>query len=391
MLDIRTLVVMLVFSSLLMAITLTVGIKTGRPAGFAKWNTGLGLVALGWLLVALRGLLPDFITIALADGLLITGFCLELAAIIEFGGGSAPRLLLIAPGLLVFLLLIPLSSSYVGTTFLMSFALIVLFCAVATAALRYGPHGGPGRWVLAVACFASTAMLIVRAAEIGLSPDIYTSVYVSSHIQGVTFIALFASTIVVPVGFLLMHRERDEVKLHKLATIDVLTGLYNRRAFLDLAGREIARARRLKSPYAVLMLDLDLFKRVNDDYGHQAGDQVLADFAAVAMHSVRTEDLVGRYGGEEFCILLPSAAMPQAITIAERLRMAVSLRPLGNLPRVTTVSIGVVACSGASAVSLDAAISRADEALYRAKHEGRDRVVGLDAAPVDESTAAQQA
>lgn len=391
MLDIRTLVVMLVVSSLLMAITLTVGIKTGRPTGFAKWNTGLGLVGLGWMLVAFRGLLPDLITIALADGLLITGFCLELAAIIEFGGGSAPRLLLIAPGLLVFLLLIPLTGNYAGTTFLMSAALVVLFCAVAAAALRYGPRGGPGRWILAVACFASTVMLIVRAVQIGLSPETYTSVYVSSHIQGVTFIALFASTIVVPVGFLLMHRERDEVELHKLATVDVLTGLFNRRAFMDLAGREIARARRLKSPYAVLMLDLDLFKRVNDDYGHQAGDQVLADFAAVAMHSVRTEDLVGRYGGEEFCILLPGTAMPQAIVIAERLRMAVSQRPLGNLPRVTTVSIGVAACSGASAVSLDAAINRADEALYRAKHEGRDRVVGLDVASLGESAAAPQA
>lgn len=381
MLDIRTLVVMLVVSSLLMAVTLTVGIKTGRPAGFAKWNTGLALVALGWLLVVFRGVLPDFITIAVADGLLITGFCLELAAIIEFGGGSAPRLLLIAPGLLVFLLLIPLMDNYVGTTLLMSFALVALFGAVAVAAVRFGPHGGPGRWILAVACLVSTIMLIVRAAQIGLSPEIYTSVYVGSHIQSLTFIALFASTIVVPVGFLLMHRERDEVALNKLATVDALTGLFNRRAFLELAAREIARVRRLKSPYAVLMLDLDLFKHVNDDYGHQAGDQVLADFAAAAMHCVRTEDLVGRYGGEEFCILLPGAAMQQATAIAERLRKAVSQRPLGNLPRVTTVSIGVAVCSGAFVVSLDAAIRRADEALYRAKHEGRDRVVGLDVAP----------
>lgn len=381
MLDIRTLVVMLVVSSLLMAITLTVGIKTGRPAGFAKWNTGLGLVALGWLLVAFRGVLPDFVTIAVADGLLITGLSLELAAIIEFGGGSMHPLLQIAPGVLVFLLLIRLMDDYAGTTFLMSFALVALFGAVAVAAVRFGPHGGPGRWILAMACLASIIMLIVRAAQIGLNPDIYTSVYVSSSIQGVTFIALFASTIVVPVGFLLMHRERDEVELHKLATVDALTGLFNRRAFLELAGREIARVHRLKSPYAVLMLDLDLFKRVNDDYGHQAGDRVLAGFAAIAMHSVRTEDLVGRYGGEEFCILLPGAAMPQAIAIAERLRKGVSQRPLGNLPRVTTVSIGVAACGGAFAVSLDAAIHHADEALYRAKHEGRDRVVGLDVVP----------
>ena len=182
----------------------------------------------------------------------------------------------------------------------------------------------------------------------------------------------------MPVGFLLMHRERDEAELHKLATVDALTGLFNRRAFVDLASREIARARRLKSPYAVLMIDLDFFKRVNDEFGHQAGDQVLAAFATVATHSVRVEDLVGRYGGEEFCIMLPGAAMQPALAIAERVRNEVAMRPLGGLPHITTVSIGVAVCSGRDEVSLDAAIARADEALYRAKNEGRNRVVGLE-------------
>lgn len=391
MLDIRTLVVMLVISSLLMAVTLMVGIKAGRPAGFAKWNTGLCLIALGWVLVAFRGVLPDIIAIAFADGLITVGLCMEVAAIVEFGGGSVRRLLLFAPGILVFALLIPLTANYAHTTIVMTTALDVMFCAIAMAALRLGPQAGRGRWIIAVPCLATMLMITMRAVEVGLGAALYTSVYVGSPLQELTFISLMASTVVVPVGFLLLHRERDETELYKLATIDMLTGLYNRRAFIDLAGREIARARRQKSPFAVLMIDLDLFKRVNDDYGHQAGDQVLADFAAVAMHCVRTEDLVGRYGGEEFCILLPGATIQPAITIAERLRGEVSLRPLGNLPRVTTVSIGVAACCGADAVSLDAALARADEALYRAKHEGRDRVVGLDVAPVDKSMAAQQA
>lgn len=389
MLDIRTLVVMLVFSSLLMAITLTVGIKTGRPAGFSTWNTGLGLLALGWVLVAFRGVLPDLVTIALADGIMVTGLAMELAAIIQFGGGTVRRTLLFVPGLLVFVLLIPLTGSYAHTTLLMTVALDLLFVGIAVAVFRLGAQAGPGRSIIGSVCAVSAFMVTVRAVEIGLSPSLYPDVYAGSFIQELTFFALLASTIVVPVGFLLIHRERDEAELQKLAKVDPLTGLLNRRAFVDLAIREIARARRLKSPYAVLMIDLDLFKHVNDDFGHQAGDRVLADFAAEAMRSVRSEDLVGRYGGEEFCILLPGATLQPAIAIAERLRSAVSQRPLGQLPRVTTVSIGLAACNGATEESLDDAIRRADEALYRAKNEGRNRVVGFDIAPAAEAALPQ--
>ena len=103
---------------------------------------------------------------------------------------------------------------------------------------------------------------------------------------------------------------------------------------------------------------------------------MLAAFAAVAKSSVRSEDLVGRYGGEEFCAILPGADLAKAAEVAERLRQAVALRPLGELPRATTVSIGAVECD-ATLTSLDAAIARADVALYRAKREGRNRVVAL--------------
>lgn len=378
MLDMRTIVVMLVVSSVLMALTLAVGTRLGRVAGFVKWNAGLGLLALGWVLVAARGALPDLIGVALADAMLVAGLCMELAGLIEFDKRSVPRLLLFAPGPLMFVLLIPLLGNYGAVTLLMGVVLAAIFGAIAAVSSRLGQSSGPARWMLALACSASAIMILARSADIWLNPALYPNVFAANNLHAAAFIVLFASTIVIPLAFLLMHRERTAAELFRLATTDPLTGLFNRRAFLDLAERELARARRLQSPYVVLMMDIDLFKRVNDEYGHQAGDRVLVGFAAVVRRCFRIEDLAGRYGGEEFCAVLPGVDIEQAVMIAERLRAAVAHCTLGDLPRTTTISIGIAACNGKARVSLDAAIGRADEALYRAKHDGRDRVVAMD-------------
>lgn len=370
----RTIVVMLLVASVLMALTLAVGIKAGRRAGFATWNVGLGLYALGWLLIAARGALPDVIGVALGDALLLAGLCAQLAAIIEFGGGTAPRLLLIVPGPVLFVLTVPLLGDYASVTLLVSLAYAIAFGAIAIATARLGPAAGPARWMLAAGYSAAAALVPLRAVDIWQNPVAHPDIFAASNLHIVTFMVLFSITVVGSVAFILMHRERAEAELFRLASFDPLTGLFNRRAFIELAERELARARRARSPYAVLMVDLDHFKRVNDEYGHQAGDRVLAGFGDIAKRSLRTEDLVGRYGGEEFCALLPGAAMPMAVEIAERLRQAVSERPLAGLPRAVTVSIGATACNADTGGSLDAAIARADEALYRAKREGRNRV-----------------
>jgi diguanylate cyclase (GGDEF)-like protein len=187
-----------------------------------------------------------------------------------------------------------------------------------------------------------------------------------------------------------MLRERAEAEIRRLAMFDPLTSLYNRRAFMDLAEREMARARRNLAPLAVLMLDLDNFKRVNDDFGHQAGDRVLREFAAAASRCLRAEDVFGRYGGEEFCAVLPGAAPGQAIAVAERIRLAAAEQPLGGLPRPTTISIGVAYCEPGKSFALDSAISRADEALYQAKKFGRNRVLMLPLSPRNEATGARR-
>jgi len=171
-------------------------------------------------------------------------------------------------------------------------------------------------------------------------------------------------------------RRQAEEELKEMATTDFLTGLANRRHFIARLTDELARLQRLDNlQAAVLMLDLDHFKHVNDTHGHPTGDAVLRHFAALMRDELRKIDTAGRVGGEEFAIILPGAAPAEAKIFAERLRQKAALTPLtlDGLVIPVTVSIGITVMK-ASDPSADAALIRADEALYRAKNSGRNRV-----------------
>jgi diguanylate cyclase (GGDEF)-like protein/PAS domain S-box-containing protein len=167
--------------------------------------------------------------------------------------------------------------------------------------------------------------------------------------------------------------ERQETLL-RLATTDPLTGASNRRHFLDRLDAEMARQRRHGGAIALLMADLDHFKRVNDCHGHAAGDAALCHFVRIVRQTVRRSDIVGRLGGEEFAILLPGDDLDGAREFAERLRRAVELSPvkIGNVRISITVSIGI-SCLRDDDEDADVLLRRADEALYAAKAAGRNR------------------
>lgn len=164
-------------------------------------------------------------------------------------------------------------------------------------------------------------------------------------------------------------------EVQSLALRDPLTGLLNRRSIFELGEIEFTRAVRMERPFCCMMLDLDHFKGINDRYGHLVGDQVLQEFARHCLGSVRAVDLVGRYGGEEFIILMPETDRQMALQVAERLRTMFSKKSI-NISDVVisaTISIGV-AGRDENTSHLEALIARADQALYIAKHKGRDRV-----------------
>lgn len=171
-------------------------------------------------------------------------------------------------------------------------------------------------------------------------------------------------------------QKEAERQLEHLATTDPLTGLHNRRSFMDIAERELSRAKRHNSPLAIMMLDLDHFKTINDTHGHLVGDSVIHAFGMLCQQSTRAFDTVGRIGGEEFVVLLPESSLEQALAVAERLRQATERMRLSlehGLPLQFTVSIGVAVTSG-STPNVDTLLSQADGALYEAKRAGRNRV-----------------
>jgi diguanylate cyclase (GGDEF)-like protein/PAS domain S-box-containing protein len=181
---------------------------------------------------------------------------------------------------------------------------------------------------------------------------------------------------VVICGVDISERKAVEARLERLATTDALTGVANRSHFFARAEAEIRRSARYRRPLSVLMVDLDHFKRVNDEHGHAVGDAVLAEFAGLCASILRADDLIARYGGEEFVALLPETDEQGAIAVGHRLREAATQirAPAALAARRLTISVGVSpVMTGETAI--EAALARADEALYQAKAAGRDRVV----------------
>ena len=193
----------------------------------------------------------------------------------------------------------------------------------------------------------------------------------------------FAST-VIRAAVSAIHRARmiettkaDNARLEVLARTDSLTQLLNRRVLIERLVQEVERARRYQSTLALLMIDLDHFKRVNDQYGHLVGDDVLRDVATILRNAVRAVDVVARYGGEEFVVVLPETSVVGSQSFAERLREKIEANGFNAHPHGifhVTCSVGMASYPGMQIESGEDLLARADEALYRAKADGRNRV-----------------
>ncbi|HEX6539426.1 MAG TPA: diguanylate cyclase [Candidatus Dormibacteraeota bacterium] len=239
-------------------------------------------------------------------------------------------------------------------------------------------HGGSGSLLISAAPTSLEAALGMR--EFCVAP-----LRIGSHVHGVIAVANRTAAMlpadvelvgsIAEQAALALERYRFLAMVQRQASTDDLTGLYNHRFLVDYLGQQVALAERLNAPLAVLMLDIDHFKELNDAHGHQAGDTALAIFAQTLLHSVRTSDLAARYGGEEFAVVMYNTGASDARLVAEKIRNAVSQTVI-ELPDHSrlqvTVSIGGAAFPEDTGSAREL-LALADEALYRAKRGGRDR------------------
>ncbi|NNM74064.1 diguanylate cyclase [Enterovirga sp. DB1703] len=172
----------------------------------------------------------------------------------------------------------------------------------------------------------------------------------------------------------IQHRAALEAELRRIAETDVLTGALSRRRFIELAQSEWARQKETGSAACLLMLDLDRFKRINDLHGHAAGDRALESFGAACRAELRSLDLMGRLGGEEFAIILPDTRVEAGREMAEKLRAAIAAISFRTDKGAVSLSVSIGAAQGEPGEALEDTMCRADRALYRAKSAGRDRV-----------------
>ncbi len=173
--------------------------------------------------------------------------------------------------------------------------------------------------------------------------------------------------------------------IENMAILDALTGLFNRGHVIKRFSEELERAKRLKKDLGCIMLDIDNFKAINDEYGHLVGDETLRNISDIMKNSIRTYDILGRYGGEEFLIVLPDSGFEDVFMLAERIRADIKAHPLAESDLITaikvTVSLGIASMLDTD-ISVDNMIKRADDGLYKAKNLGRDRVAWIDDIPV---------
>lgn len=377
MLDVRTAFYLFVANCLVMAITIALATEFRFRNGVGKWTGSLILEAVMFVFYGMRGIWPDAVSIVVPNVLFSIVLVLQGAAIRDFYGLRTNRYWFVVPPVLVALIFFAALDSFVWRIILSGAFYGAATLVISLMVHRVAPTHRPARWLLMAGYLFASVMLFARVVAIIADPQSMRGFLTPSAFQGVSLMVANIVLLVTSIGFLSLHKEQLEEAAQRLAITDPLTGIFNRRMFLELADKEIARSQRTGAPLSVLMLDIDHFKSVNDRYGHQAGDMVIMRVVEAVQSCLRREDLLVRYGGEEFCVLLPGVAVDQATLLAERSREAVAklrIQHRGDILTVT-ISVGVALLRRSKNESVEELVSRADEALYAAKRAGRNRVI----------------
>ncbi len=370
-LDPRSLIAMAGFMAALMAVVLLLMRRYYPPSilGVGAWACAPLLWLVASALFSARGVLPDLLTLVLANELLFLGSTIYYIGCRRFLGhtnGWHPWAVVVVLTTLALTWLTYVQPHYAARLVLFTAMMISVYAASLRFLLRHGGNRFPVRLVEAVMALHILALLVRLATA--LTGKAGTDLMEASLYQTLHVGAYALAVLLLSIGAVLMATDRLATELQHLATHDTLTQSLNRRALLERCTDELERCERSGKGPALMMLDLDHFKAVNDTHGHQHGDAVLVHFVLRAQAVLRRADRLGRYGGEEFLVLLPETDAYAARGVAQRIHAAVATGHALDCQ----LSIGVTTWQGPQD-TLDAMLARADKALYQAKEQGRNQ------------------
>lgn len=346
--------------------------------GLGAWTLGSVVIFVAGGLFVLRGHAPDWLTIVVGNAMVLGGIGLWLMGMQAFHGRKPSWrafCAVIAGGTAAVSWWLFVHPDYVARLVVVSALLTGLYGAQLVLVLRHGERHF-STYFLALFLLLQTTTVLARSITALMPGLAAANFYAPTPIQTAYLASYNFTALMLTVGFVMVATRRLQTELERRSAVDPLTGLLNRRAFATMYEREREIAARAAQPIALLLLDLDHFKSINDHYGHGVGDQVLVDFCRRVNEAIPPESPFARVGGEEFAILLPKASLAQAHAQAEVVRHAILSRLTPGLPAYTC-SIGAT-CSNRADAALEHLMQAADEALYRAKTGGRNRVETVD-------------
>lgn len=360
----------------IMAFCLILVGQFNRRDGLLTIGFGLLAHALAYVGYTFYGHAPLWFTYGAANSLLAVALAFYGASLFRIVELPVPWSRVFAPAALMLVLMVSLIDTLEPRMLAASIVLMVQCALIIYWTLRHIPALGRARMLLIIGSSISLIGLGMRVMAIFGGGAAEMRYDVSNLKQTISVSIGTFTAMMISLGLVLLAKERSESLLKHMALRDVLTGILNRRAILEQFSSELERARREHACLGVAMVDIDHFKQINDVHGHLAGDEVISHCARHLSQRLRASDIIGRYGGEEFLLLLPDTPPEGVAAVLDELRTSLAEAPAqyGESSIALRISIGVccdVPSEGDTTASL---LARADAALYEAKGMGRDRV-----------------
>lgn len=375
--NMATILIVLVFGHLLTgALIIAYTHQQNRSKAVNMFLLSKLLQPAAWVMLGLRGIIPSMVLVAVGNSTLFTGAALELIALMIIKRNYTEKVKRRYTALLICCIAAFIGATAYGfpenvritfassiTALLMIFPMYKLFTDQKASTLQK----------VIAALYSLTILFLIFRAVAALTTDLDMNLASTSIFNTWLFLLLYIVMLAGSTGFILLDKEKQDLELLKAASFDGLTNILNRKTFITRSKELISLCLRKQEKISFLLIDIDDFKKINDKYGHFVGDAVLQDFADTLKKQLRDYDLFGRYGGEEFAILLPGADEKAVQEVAERLRSTIENSSVDAGSNIKyTISVGFFSILPGEETDIDMLYKLCDQALYLAKSQGKN-------------------